>query len=394
MAKGSRRRRRDAWGSITEVERGRRYVIRYWASTDERGYRRHSVTVRGTRADAEKKRAELMLDHSDDAPCPTLGQVYDKWYLPDRKAQRESGDLSAKTMQQDASLWNRHVSPRWRDVPCDQIRPLDVQQWVTTSLSGVTAGRALNQGKRILDYAVRFELIPSNPMALRFVMPSGSTVRRRDDYTWSLTELGELWRKHAYGKFWEAAFLCAAFGSARVGESLAPLSDDVWTCERNGVFVAVVPIRAQVSNTTKRIETELKTDWSPRDIVIPGVVGRRIAQIATENAGTYLSTDGLGGFVQQHRLWENWTKELGPDAHPFKNLRKSWETFTKWYLRVPPEMVERMMGHVGNGVTGHHYDRPETEHFIDVITERYAEKPYADGWGLMKNEGRGRHFRR
>lgn len=384
MAKRSKRR--DAWGSIAEIERGKRYVIRYWASTDERGYRRCCETVRGTRADAERRRAELMLDHSADAPCPTLGDVYRKWYLPDRKRQNEEGDLSVKTMEQDASLWNAHVSKRWKDIPCDQIRPLDVQQWITSSLTGITAKRAVNLGKRVLEYAVRYEVIQSNPMAVSYVYPSKSTIRKRDDYVWSITELGELWRDHCYGKFWEGAFICSAFGSARVGESLAPLADDVWTCERNGVFVAVVPIRAQVSNTTKQIETELKTSWSPRDIVIPGVAGRRLAAIARRNAGTYLTPDGVGGFVQQHKLWEQWTRELGDEVHPFKNLRKSWETFTKWYLRVPSELVERMMGHVGKGVTGHYYDRPETEHFIDIITERYAEKPYSEGWDWCRDD--------
>jgi hypothetical protein len=390
MAKGSRRR--DSWGSITEVERGKRYRIRYWASTDERGYMRHCVTVRGTRADAERKRAELMLGHSKDAPCPTMRQIYEKWYLPDRERKLEAGDLSVKTMQQDASLWNAHVSKRWADVPCDQIRPFDVQRWITSSLRGTTASRAVNQGKRILEYAVRYEFIPSNPMAVSYVMPSKSTIEKRDDYTWSLRELGELWRDHAYGKFWEGAFICAAFGSARVGEALAPLADDVWTCERNGVFVAVVPIRSQVSNTTKDIDETLKTTWSPRDIVIPGAAGRRLAQIAERNAGTYLTSNGVGGYVQQWRLWDEWTTELGQDAHPFKNLRKSWETFTKWYLKIPEAFVERMIGHVGLGVTGAHYDRPEVEDFIDVLTEKYAEKPYAEDWDWCKEQPRGKHF--
>lgn len=383
----ARRKTRAQWGSIDYDPAKKVGHIRFWASLDERGYRRHCVTVHGSRQQVENRRAELMLDHSADAPCPTLGEVYSRWYLPDRERQHEEGDLSTRTMTQDASLWRAHVAPRWQDTPCDQIRPIEVQQWITTTLTGVAAGRAVNLGKRILDYAVRYEVIQANPMAVAYVMPSKSSIRRKDDYTWSLTELGELWRDHAYGKFWEAAFILAAFGSARVGESLAPMADDVWTTERNGVFVAVVPIRAQVSNTTKRIETELKTSWSPRDVVIPGAAGRRLAEIAEANAGSYLTSNALGGFVQQHKLWEHWTAELQAEVHPFKNLRKSWETFTKWYLRVPSELVERMMGHVGQGVTGHHYDRPETEHFIDILTERYAEKPYAEGWDWLHVSG-------
>jgi len=383
------RRQRDSWGSISYDPKKRVGHIRFWASLDERGYRRQCVTVHGTRQDVENKRAELMLSHSAEAPCPTLGDVYSKWYLVDRQRQCDDGDLSVRTLRQEASVWRAHVEPRWAHVPCDEIRPIEVQQWITTSLSGMMAARSIGLGKRILDYAVRYEFIDTNPMAVKYLMPSKSSIKRMDDYTWSLTELGELWHDHVLGRFWEGAFVCSSFGSARVGESLAPRADDVWTCERNGVFVAVVPIRAQVSNTTRRIETDLKTSWSPRDIVIPGLAGRRLAEIAKGNAGGYLTDDGFGGFVSQNRLRECWNEELGDDAHPFKNLRKSWETYTKWYLRVPSDMVERMMGHVGHGVTGHHYDRPETEHFIDIVTESYAMKPYAEDWEWLGADLRG-----
>ena len=67
-----RKHRRSAWASITEVERGERYRIRYWAKGTDGQYRRRSCTVRGTRKDAERVRSELMLEHSEDAPCPTV----------------------------------------------------------------------------------------------------------------------------------------------------------------------------------------------------------------------------------------------------------------------------------------------------------------------------------
>lgn len=379
-------RKRDAWGSVTYDKNRRVGYIRYWASLDERGYMRHTETVHGSRKDVERRRSELMLDHSEDAPCPTMGQVYERWYLPDRERMLASGDLRPHTMEQDRSLWKRHVKPRWGDVPCDRIRPLEVQQWITKSLTGSIATRALSQGRRILEYAQRYEFIASNPMDMRYVMPSKSTIAKKDDYAWTLQELGELWKDHCLGRWWEGAFICSAFGSARVGESLAPKADDVWHTERNGVFVAVVPIRAQVSNTTKRIETELKNGWSPRDIVIPGLAGERLVRVAEENRGTYLTDDGLGGHVQQYRLWEAWKRELGGECHPFRNLRKSWQTFTRWHLRIPAEMTERMMGHVGAGVTAHHYDRPEVEDFIDAITLAYAERPYACSWEWLRDK--------
>ena len=41
-----RRRMRRAQGSVEEVIKGKKYRLRYWATEDERGYMRHSKTVR------------------------------------------------------------------------------------------------------------------------------------------------------------------------------------------------------------------------------------------------------------------------------------------------------------------------------------------------------------
>lgn len=73
MAKRNRKRR-SAWGSLTEVSPGV-WRIRYWGKDPATGaYRRRSSTVRGSRVDAERRRAELMVEHSGDAPCPTVGE--------------------------------------------------------------------------------------------------------------------------------------------------------------------------------------------------------------------------------------------------------------------------------------------------------------------------------
>jgi hypothetical protein len=58
------RRMREEWGSVTEIDRGKRYRLRYWAETPD-GYKRVSETVRGTRRDAynllAKRRLELYV---------------------------------------------------------------------------------------------------------------------------------------------------------------------------------------------------------------------------------------------------------------------------------------------------------------------------------------------
>ena len=176
------RKKRSAWGALTQVD-ATTWRIRFWASGPD-GYRRRSKTIRGTRLDAERARSELMLAHSEDAPCPTVGEVWDRWMLPDLERRAEAGDVAATTITQYRYGWQRHVAPVWAHVQCDAVRPLAVQQW----LYGITANAA-KQGilllRMALDYAVRYELIEHNPCRERYVMPSKSTVERRDAGVWT-----------------------------------------------------------------------------------------------------------------------------------------------------------------------------------------------------------------
>ena len=379
MAKGSRRRRRDAWGSITEVERGRRYVIRYWASTDERGYRRHSVTVRGTRADAEKKRAELMLAHSEDAPSPTVQRLWDDYAIPDLERRVEDGDVVQTTLVQYRRWWARHVAPRWGDVSCQEVRPLQVQQW----LSGLTRSQASNAMlvlSKAMDYAVRYGWCTSNPMRERYLMPSKSTVSSRDKGTWTLAELEGLWRK-LWGTWMEAAFILSAFGSARVGEALGPKAGEVELLDVDGVPVATVRIVRQVEHNGTRVTDQLKTDESRRTIAVVGRAATRLAEIAgSMPAEWYLTNDGMGDFVPQERYTTNWRK-MGME-HPFRNLRNSWQTWMRWELRVAPYHIESMMGHKVSGTTGMYYDRPQGQAFAEVLADAYRGNRFDDGWEL------------
>ena len=58
MAKRSRKKR-SAWGALTQVD-AQTWRLRYWSAGPD-GYRRRSKTVRGTRLDAERVRAEREL---------------------------------------------------------------------------------------------------------------------------------------------------------------------------------------------------------------------------------------------------------------------------------------------------------------------------------------------
>ena len=376
MSKNSRRKKmRDSWGSIDYDPKRRVGHIRFWASLDERGYRRHCVTVRGTRQDVEDRRAELMLAHSQEAPCPTVGELWERWYLHSMERRVEAGDLAPKTLDQYKSAWRRHVEPRWGQASCDAVRPLEVQQWLDTLGKSAATG-SMDVLRPLMDYAVRYGIASSNPFREKYVMPATKSVQRKDKGIWTLEELGEVWRDAALNQWWEAAFLLSAFGGLRVGESLGVRSEDV--TDIGGA--CAVSVRRQVLNNGSLSDT-LKNQQGYRTVAIPGKAGARLLGLADVAVNGWLTGDGLGGHCAQRRLNKAW-REAGTE-HPFRNLRNSWQTNMRWSLKVQPYFIETMMGHLTAGVTGQYYDRPTPEMLARVIADAYAANRYDEGWNWV-----------
>lgn len=370
---------RSAWGTLAQVDETT-WRIRYWSAGPD-GYRRRSCTVRGTRRDAERKRAELMLAHSEDAPCPTVGEVWERWYLPSQQRRVEDGSMSRQTLAVYMSAWRNHAEPRWGSVPCDAVRPLHVQQWLD-GMPYSAADAAMKLLRPMLDYAVRYDAIGTNPFRERYLMPSKRDRRSRDAGVWTLDELGEVWQA-VHGEWLEAAFILAAFGGLRVGESLGVRSEDVGEVTVRGVRVALVEVRRQVQNHGGRVTERLKNAQSRRVVAIPGRAADRLIAIAEREHG-WLSGDGLGEHNSQKRLMRSWSDAMQRLPvrlrHPFRNLRNSWQTNMRWTLRVPPYYIEPMMGHLVEGVTGSYYDRPQAELFADVMADAYVGCPYDAAW--------------
>lgn len=369
MSNRSRRVRRSAWGSVTQVSPGV-WRIRYWGKGPDGEYRRRSCTVRGSRVDAERRRSELMLEHSEEAPCPTVGQAYERWYLPIMERRVSDGDASSSTLLKYRRVWERLLSGRWGHVGLDAVRPLEVQQWLD-GLTRTEAEDAMRVLRPLGDYAVRYGVSASNPYRERYVMPSRGTVRARDRGSWDLSGLCGLWHV-AGGQWWEAAFLLAAFGGLRTGEALGVLACEVYRSQG----CAMVPVERQVS--PRGLTDRLKTPQSRRVAPVPGSAGERLLWLAGRSDG-YLSGDGMGGPSSRRLLQIAW--DSSGAGHPFQNLRAAWQTWMRWEMRVPPWAIEAAMGHLAPGVTGHHYDRPQADVVAEVVAEAYASRPYDAGPG-------------
>ena len=373
-----RKQRRSAWASMSETSPGI-WRIRYWAEGPD-GYKRRSETIRGTRIDAERRRAELMLVHGDDAPCPTVAQAWERWALPTLERRAQDGDLAESTLYRYRRVWSANVEPTWGAVPLDAVRPLAIQQWIST-MPLTTAKIAVVVLSAVMDHAVRYELVKHNPMRERYLMPSPSTVKRRDDGVWTLAELEGVWRS-VHGAWFEPAFILAAFGGCRVGESLGVTAGEVELRMVEGVPVAVAQIVRQVPSVGAPTE-RLKTRWSRRVVAVPGLAALRLGELARAlPPDWYLTNDGIEGAWRSQSLLNDAWNALGM-AHPFQNLRNSWQTWMRWELRVQPFFIEAMMGHKREGVTGAHYDRPDADVFCEVVADAYRAHRFDANWPIL-----------
>lgn len=379
MAKNSRRRRRDSWGSITELEKGRRYRIRYWANEGEDGYRRRSVTVRGTRLDAERMRSELMLDHSKEAPCPTVGQAWERYALPYYERLVESGDYARGTLKSSLSRWNVHIAPRWKDVSCDSVTALAMQQWID-GLGYRTAKDCMKLLRRIFNLVTKYHQNIPNVMKEEYDMPSRQRVSERDKEPWTPEELLQMW-KAVYGTWLEPTVLLRGYAGLRPGESLAITVSDIEASKYMGITVCKITVDDQILANAEGPVDRTKNAQSARVAFMAGDPADRLVEICKEVGDGYLTHDGFGNWVKQERVSDNLEKVVakhGIAKHPFKNLRKTWETAIRWEMRLPPWLSEPLMGHRLPGVTAQYYDRPSIERMAETYAEGYMRYPFGD----------------
>lgn len=392
------RRQRDAWGSIEEVERGRKYRVRWWGDAhDGAGYRRQSRVIRGTRREAEEFRSLMHVRHGEDAPCPTVGEAWELWYKPDcdralavwereRKPGKRGESMKPQTHMQVMSTWRAHVGPRWADVPASGVRYSDVQEWLLTKTEQI-AKRCLSMLRGILRLCVLNEVLDRNVADHDYRMPSRAA--RADHGVWSLDELDETLWPAVWGRPCEPMFLLSAFGSCRTGECLAPMLEEIEAIDAPGMRLAVVPILRQVYNEGGVSDDEdLKNQWSTRTVVMPEPWSLRVLQLRDEGLArgeVWLSDDGLGEPMPQKKVRKDFYAALRAAGIPTRQpraLRRSWRSWMA-VTGVSREVMEKMMGHVGEGTTGRHYLQLDAELISKELLRAMGGQKIEVGWDFL-----------
>lgn len=361
-----RKARRRAWGSVTEVTRGKKYVLR-WVENTPQGRKRKSRTVRGTYREACNELARIQVEKADERPVPTIGQTYEMWYLP--WLIRKWPDPGHNTRKSYESNWRNHCEPKWGGMPVDKVSPLEVQAWLN-GLTTRTAETALIVMKKVMGFAENYEVVPDNKFAKQYEMPKNGKKLSRDTYTLpqAVEKLAELRDTEL-----EAPFILACFGSCRTSESTAVRTDEVRAATSHGLVFALAEVRRQAPHAGWRPVEYTKTDESSRTIVIPPPYSTRLLEIARTRADAgieWIADRGDGLPINNGRLKNLWSR-IG--EIPFSNLRPSWRTFAAYDWKVPWDTLEICMGHKLKGTTGRHYLRPTTEMLLDAFAEAYVE---------------------
>ncbi len=368
----AQRARRRSWGSVTEITRGKKYVIR-WMENTPRGRMRRSKTIWGTYRQACLELDRRHVEHAEDKPTPTVKRAYDMWVLPLLNKRLETGTLAASSHDLIKNAWGKFVCPRWGDVPVDIVRAVDVQEWILT----LNRGNALN-AMRCLSYvferAATFMPLPMNPFGanIKYEMPLVSHARSKQVYT--LAKAKQV-LEQLHGTSMEAPFILACFAGCRPAESLAVRVDDIRVIDVDGIGVCAVSIERQMCATGYEVTERMKTKQSRRTTFVLPQAAQRLIQIRDEYASQgreWLSDRGDGlptSRPANKNRWLSFCKANDIEYIPWANLRNSWRTICEIELRMPWDLCELIMGHALPGMSGAHYIRPSIEQTARTFIE-------------------------
>lgn len=389
---------RSSWGCNEPARRKGYRRLRYWADLhDGRGYARHSVTVKGSKRAGDAKLRELWAKYGEDGPSCTVGDVYERWFLPDMRRKLDSylanprpgkrGELvKPGTFDQSMSTWRKHVEPRWGNVSVRDVGYAEMQDWIS-GMTTQTADRSLSMMRGILRFALMAEEVDRNVATFDYVMPAAHKSHGSD--IWTLDELlGKVWPA-VHGRICEPAFILSAFDSCRTGEALAPRLDEITECRVNGMTLACIPLLRQVSKSGEvSVEGDLKNVWSPRATVLPEPWSARVLQLrdqATARGEVWLSDNGLGEPIGQDTMRRDFKRALaaaGVEPKQFRALRRSWRSWIAG-MGISSEILEKMMGHIGDGTTGRHYLKLSEELIKKEVARAFTERPIKIDWDIL-----------
>ena len=371
---GGRKQRRRSFGSVTEIQRGKKYVCR-WVENTDTGRRRRSKTVHGTYREACRFLSLKEIEVGDQKRVPTFAEAWSAWMMPEFEQRVADGDLAPRTLAVTKSTW-RGVDARFGSVPLDKVRVLDVQEWLLTKTKNVAA-RSLVLMRQVMDKAVSYEVIPANKLRVKLRIPT-TVSRTKSTKTFTVGQLVSMSEKLRDSPM-RAAFIISAFGSARVGESLGVKCEDVREVGVEDRRYAAVDIHRQMPQTGHEAMPDgaMKNPQSYRTTIIPYEFGAPLLATANERRKQgldFLSVDYSGQPANTMQYTAELGGILGDGWGVPSKLRASWRTNAEFEWNIEPAVLEVLMGHIpqGSDVTARHYLFPTFDALLARFDARFS----------------------
>jgi integrase len=305
------------------------------------------------------------------APAPTVGEWHERWWAA-RVAE-------PTTLAANESRLNNHVLPRWKKVPVDQVRPLEVQAWVRqlekSGLAPATISSCHQLLRRMMAAAMVEGLRPDDPCA-HTRLP---TIPRGRETYWSREQVDAIVAKIP-GQQEQLIVLTLAYTGLRWGE-LCGLRVGALDLLRRTLRV----VRVETRHGPKEYP---KSGAGRRTVGLPVWLAEALAGHVSNDRQRLVFANARGGPLSGHnfrnRIWvpalaearvEVDGKKLRvPDGH-VHDLR---HTYASWLVQAgrPLEEVKVLLGHESVATT-ERYSHFRPDHGIAAASVLERARPRA-----------------
>jgi integrase len=312
LRKKPRRRGPDVW------------VWTYRSRTPSGGQKENSVIV-GTvvkypsKPEAWKATEGLRLSINDPNPAEeiTFGAVIDRYV-------REAIPKRRVTQSRYQSWIKNHIKPHWANVPLAKVKPLAVERWIESlSLAPKSKGHIRSMMHILLNWAMRWELIPFQINPINLVHIKGSSKREREPRTLT-TEEFRRFIEHVPEPCRTMCIVTACLG-LRVSETLGlKWGDFDW----NDLQVKIQ--RSWVAGVEDDVKTTYSKKWMPVDSVLAEVLREHRVRTTPQakNTDWVFANPETGRPFWPGRLQEHYLVPAGAAA---QIGRIGWHTFRHTY---------------------------------------------------------------
>lgn len=339
---------RSASGCIVRLGKDRWRVYVQGGKDPDTGKRtRPSKIVRGSRRDAERVKAEMLIEAGEPVDSKlTVREYGDTHYLPAKRDDLKQSSAEAYQMRLE-----HYVYPALGDTRLKDLEPQAIRAWLRTFDKPTVRREAYRALRGLCQFAVYDDHLKENP--LDRVRPP--KVDRYEPEVLDLEEIDE-YLKLFRGSTVEAGVLLAIGCGLRRGEICALNVDDI-DPETGAVRID----DSYLSLKTGATESTPKSANGYRTVHMPAFLLRRLLEILP-NSGPVLP--GKSGRMHPDSLTHTYERKLkhlpdGVKRIPFKNLRHTSLTLA-FDSGSDLYDVSKRAGHSNMAITSRYYVRPKT----------------------------------